>query len=58
MYQFAATCSGRKDLTATDGSSNYTANWRARGERVEFELTGVGQGWVGIGFSHNQAMVK
>ena len=54
----AATCSGRKDLSAPDGSSNYTATWRARNERVEFELTGLGQSWVGIGFSHDQKMVN
>jgi len=53
-----ATCSGRVELEATDGTSNYTANWRGRGDRVEFELTGRGQGWVGIGFSHNRIMVK
>ncbi|XP_065918054.1 uncharacterized protein [Dysidea avara] len=51
-----STCSGRKDLSAPDGSSNYTATWRARNERVEFELTGLGQSWVGIGFSHDQKM--
>jgi len=54
----AATCSGRVELEATDGSSNYTANWRGRDDRVEFLLTGRGQGWVGIGFSHNRIMVK
>ena len=45
------------NLTSTDNLSNYTANWRTRGDRVEFILTGEVQGWVGIGFSHNQMMV-
>ena len=45
-------------LTSTDGLSSYTASWRGRGDRVEFVLTGEGDGWVGIGFSHNRMMVK
>ena len=46
------------NLTSTDASlSTYTARWRARGDRVEFELTARGQGWVGIGFSHDRMMV-
>ena len=54
----AATCSGGVDLVSTDASaSTYTAKWRARGERIAFELAGRGQGWVGIGFSYNQIMV-
>jgi len=55
----AATCFGGINLTSTEGGSisNYTAMWRSRGNRVEFELTGSGQGWVGIGFSHNRLMV-
>jgi len=55
----AATCFGGINLTSTEGGSisNYTAMWRSRGNRVEFALTGSGQGWVGIGFSHNQMMV-
>ena len=50
-----AICSGSVNLT--DGVSNYTAKWRGRGDRVEFELTGTVEGWVGIGFSHNRMMV-
>ena len=45
------------NLTSTDTLSNYIADWRTRGDRVEFILTGEGQGWVGIGFSHNRMMV-
>ena len=45
------------NLTSTDNLSNYTAEWRSRGDRIEFTLTGAGQGWVGIGFSHNRMMV-
>ena len=44
-------------LTSTDKLSNYTAEWRSRGDRVMFILTGAGQGWVGIGFSHDRMMV-
>ena len=46
------------NLTSLDHLSTYTASWRAQGDRIEFELTGSGQGWVGIGFSHNRMMVK
>ena len=57
-YFTTATCSGGVDLVSTDDSgSTFTARWRARGNRVEFELTGRGQGWVGIGFSYNRIMV-
>ena len=52
-----ATCFGATSLTSTDGVSHYTAKWRGRGNRVEFELTSTVEGWVGIGFSHNRIMV-
>lgn len=54
---FIATCFGGVNLTSTDGLSTYTARWRSREDRVEFVLMGRGQGWVGIGFSHNNMMV-
>ena len=57
IVYITATCFGRVELTSTDNLSNYTADWRGRGNRVEFVLTGRGQGWVGIGFSENRIMV-
>ena len=56
-FYITATCFGRVELTSTDGLSRYTASWRGRRNRVEFELTGRGQGWVGIGFSENRISV-
>ena len=53
-----ATCSGMVSLRSADNVSSYSAKWRGRGDRVEFELIGEGEGWVGIGFSHNRMMVK
>ena len=58
IVSVTATCAGMVNLTSTDGLSSYTASWRGRGDRVEFKLTGEGDGWVGIGFSHNRMMVK
>ena len=60
IVSVTATCAGMVNLTSTDRDrvSSYTARWRVRGDRVEFALTGEGDGWVGIGFSHNRMMVK
>ena len=57
IVSITAICFGRVELLSTDNASSYTANWRGRGNRVEFVLTGRGQGWVGIGFSENRMMV-
>ena len=57
ILYITASCFGRVELTSTDGLSSYTASWRGRGNRVEFELTSRGRGWVGIGFSENRIMV-
>ena len=45
------------NLTTSDNLSSYQAEWRSRGDRVVFSLRAEGQGWVGIGFSHNRMMV-
>ena len=57
FYWITAACSGTVTLTSSDGLSNYSASWRGEANRVEFELTGRGLGWVGIGFSHDRRMV-
>ena len=57
IISITATCFGRVELLSLDNASSYTADWRGRGNRVEFVLTGRGQGWVGIGFSENRMMV-
>ena len=36
----------------------YIANWRTRGDRIEFNITAQTQGWVGIGFSTDNRMVS
>jgi len=37
---------------------NYTASWRARGNNIEFIVTGnVSDVWLGIGFTDKQMMV-
>ena len=57
IVSITAICFGRVELLSSDNASSYTAYWRERGNRVEFVLTGRGQGWVGIGFSENRMMV-
>lgn len=37
----------------------YTASWRARGDKIEFIITGnVSDEWLGIGFTDKQRMVS
>ena len=37
---------------------NYTASWRARGDRIDFVLTAnTSQKWLGIGFTDKQMTV-
>ena len=57
IFYITAACFGRVELTSTDHVTSYTASWRGRGNKVEFELTARGQGWVGIGFSEDRIMV-
>ena len=57
IIYITATCVGSMNLTTSDNLSSYQAKWRSQGDRVDFLLTGEGQGWVGIGFSHNRMMV-
>ena len=57
LFYFTATCAGSISLTTSNNLSSYQAEWRSRGDRVVFTLGGEGQGWVGIGFSHNRMMV-
>jgi len=38
---------------------HYTASWRARGDKIEFIITGnVSDEWLGIGFTDKQRMVS
>ena len=55
-----ATCFGRKKLACNINGTNceYSAMWRTRGNRVIFTLQAALQGWVAIGFSRNNIMVK
>lgn len=59
MLWCAAACFGRQNLQCDVSGLNceYTANWRTRGDEVEFTLMAQTQGWVGIGFSINNKMV-
>ena len=55
---YIAACFGNQELSCTGGSCEYVANWRSRGDRVEFTLVAQTQGWVSIGFSVNNIMVR
>jgi len=55
-----AACFGRKRLACDTNGLNceYTAMWRTRGNRVIFTLQAALQGWVAIGFSRSNIVVK
>ena len=55
-----AVCFGNQELRCNSNGQacEYTANWRTRGDRVEFTLVARTQGWVGIGFSTDTNIVR
>ena len=60
IFHHVAACFGRREISC-DSVTNicqYVATWRTRGDRVEFNLVGQTSGWVGIGFSTDNLMVR
>ena len=49
-YRIPAKC-------ATENKCDKLVTWADKGDRVQFELSGIATGWVGLGFSKDEKMV-
>ena len=49
-------CSGA--YFQSDSASRWTMQWNVRGDMIDFVVSAVTTGWVGIGFSEDAQMVS